>query len=1013
MKRISFGCLAAILLLLLGSSTGLAQTGTLVGTVIDEDFSEGVIGANVSIAGTELGAVTDLDGNYRIANIPIGTYEVVFSYIGFATQRITGVEITAGETERIDVTLGEDVQVLGEVVVEARLIRNNEAALLRDRQNAAAVSDAISAETISKSGASDAADAMERVTGASVVGGKFVVVRGLGDRYSNTQLNGASVPTADPDRRSVQFDLFPSNLLENIVTLKTFTADQPGNFSGGLVDIRTKSFPDDFELRFSASSGFDTQTQFQDEFLTTSGGGLDLLAMDDGTRELPDFLNQPLPAFNPRRARTDPVQAQQLNDVARAFGQTFDLRRAEGPINQSYAASLGNRHDFGRDALGYVLSLNWGRSAGFYDEGRVERYTFNARNPETGELSIRPQLLLEDSRGTEEVSWGGIANFTYRLGARNEFGLNSLYSRSAEQEARLLQGFFPEQFDSSRVFVDRALAYTERDLYSVQLRGRHQFPALAGATAEWNGTIGRNTIDEPDQRFFANTINTLNRNGEIIRAYNTSVVGVNGQSRFFRSTEEDVTGGKLDLTVPATLASRPVQIKFGGRYDRTTRTATERRFNYQFDDIEFGAGEDGLGDVAGVFGQIGVTDTTRFDAQGNPTRFQIGAYIVDESRQPLVLGNNYDGELEVLAGYGQVEAEPFERLRVILGARYETTDQNLLTQQVDSTIISAVTGDTTIVFTERDNSTRDWLPSLNLVYALTDNMNLRGAATRTLARPTFLELSPGARLDFGLGEIIQGADLDRTLITNYDLRWEWFTAPGDIVALSGYHKDFTDPIERIFLGNNGILSYRNVDQAEVYGLEFEARQSLSRLLPALSDTPVLRNLNAGFNASLIRSSISIDSLELAQRRGVDPDAPDSRELQGQSPYILNADLAYENLETGTNLGVYFNVFGRRLSRVSLGGTPDIYEEAVPQLDFTASQRLPGQFSLKLAVKNILGADFEEVYNLAAPGGGEAFFSRRNRPTSFSIGLSYSPRFGGGPPAAPAIPDSDSAGGFGS
>ncbi len=201
-----------------------------------------------------------------------------------------------------------------------------------------------------------------------------------------------------------------------------------------------------------------------------------------------------------------------------------------------------------------------------------------------------------------------------------------------------------------------------------------------------------------------------------------------------------------------------------------------------------------------------------------------------------------------------------------------------------------------------------------------------------------------------------------------------------------------------------------MEQAEVYGLEFEARQALSSLVPSLAETPILRNLQAGFNTSLIQSNIRIDSLELALRRGIDPDADDTRALQGQSPFIVNADLSYENFETGTNVGVYFNVFGRRLSRVSLGGTPDIYEESVPQLDFTASQRLPGQFSLKLAIKNVLGSDFREQYDAQRPDGGDALFALRNRPTTFSLGLSYSPRFGGGPPAAAAVPTPTPSGG---
>ncbi len=672
------------------------------------------------------------------------------------------------------------------------------------------------------------------------------------------------------------------------------------------------------------------------------------LGRDDGTRQLPAFFDAPTPVFNPRQARRDPLQAQQLNDVSRAFGQTFDMRRGEGPINQSYAASLGNRHDFGANALGYVVSLNWGRSSNFYDGGRVERYTFNSID-EQGNASIRPQLLLDDSRGTEEVSWGGLANFTYRLGSRNEVGFNSLYSRSAEQQARLLQGFFPEQFDSSQVFVDRALAYIERDLYSLQLRGRHQIPAASNATVEWMGTYGSNTIDEPDQRFFANTITTRNVGGRDTSFYNLSVVGVNGQSRFFRQTQEDVQGGKLDVTVPFDVASRPVQFKFGGRYDRTVRDASERRFDYAFDDVTFGAGEDGLGDVAGFFGQIGVTDTTRFDADGNPSRFQIGSYIVDNSQNQLVLGNNYDADLTVAAGYGQFEIEPFERLRIIAGARYEATTQDILTQRLDSTVINAATNDTTRFFARSDKDTRDWLPSVNLVYALTDNMNARAAASRTLARPTFLELAPGARVDFALGEQVVGnPDLDRTLITNYDLRWEWFTAPGDLVAASVYYKDFQDPIERVIISNNGTQSFRNVPSAE------RARRRTGGA-PGAEPLAAVAERHAGSAPPQRGRQRVVHRIDDFDRPGRAPVPPRPRPRRRRHARVAGTKPVHRERRRGLRKLRDGHQRRRLLQRVRapveprlLGGTPDVYEEPVPQLDFTASQRLPGQFWLKFA-----------------------------------------------------------------
>ncbi len=221
------------------------DTGTLSGTVVDAESGETLIGVNIVIEGTTIGTSTDLDGRYSIRDIEAGTYTIIASYVSFQRQTITGVEINAGEVTTLDLTLQPETEELEDVVVTAGAILNNEAGLLRQRQKSIAFSDAISAESISRSGAGDAASAMSKVTGATVVGGKYVHVRGLGGRYSSTHMNGIELPSSDPNKKSFQMDLIPSNLLDNIVTLKTFTPDKPGNFSGGIVDIGTKSFPEE------------------------------------------------------------------------------------------------------------------------------------------------------------------------------------------------------------------------------------------------------------------------------------------------------------------------------------------------------------------------------------------------------------------------------------------------------------------------------------------------------------------------------------------------------------------------------------------------------------------------------------------------------------------------------------------------------------------------------------------------------------------------------------------------
>ena len=270
-----------------------AQTlkGIVAGKLVDSETGDPLIYANVHLEGTTFGAASDLEGNYRIVSVPPGTYNVKLNYMGYAETQITDVVVTAGEVTKINVTLKPEVLEAEEVMVTAKALRNTEAVLLKDRQKAIAVSDAISAEAISRSGSGDAAEAMTKVTGASVVDGKYVYIRGLGERYSNTHLDGAELPTADPDKKAFQMDLFPSNLLDNIVTVKTFTPDKPGNFSGGIVNIGTKTFPESFTMSFSSSASCNTQTTLNDNFILYGGGSTDWLGFDDGTRDIPDLFD--------------------------------------------------------------------------------------------------------------------------------------------------------------------------------------------------------------------------------------------------------------------------------------------------------------------------------------------------------------------------------------------------------------------------------------------------------------------------------------------------------------------------------------------------------------------------------------------------------------------------------------------------------------------------------------------------------------------------------------------------
>lgn len=936
--------------LLFSASIAYSQTGTVSGVVVDSETGETLIGANVIIEGTTIGSQTDIDGRYTISHVEPGVYNLLVSYIGFNPTTVQNIDVIADQISRYDISLTSDAVTLEEVVVEARAIRNNDATLLRDRQKSVAVSDAISAESISRSGSSDAADAMEKVTGASVVGGKYVYVRGLGQRYSSTHLNGVELPTADPDKKAVQFDLFPSNLLDNIVTIKTFTPDKPGNFSGGLVDIGTKSFPEELNVKISASSTVNTQTHFTSDFLTYQGGDTDWLAIDDGTRSVPDlFAGGKVQIPSVQAARTNEALAAELDQFSKAFNNVMAPTSGNAPVNSSYSISIGNQKSVVKRPLGFIVGLTYSNSSSFYDGGTTGRYSF------TGQ-SLVTDMLLNDVKSTQEVSWGGLANFTYKFTPNHELGFNSVYSRSADASARIQSGIWPKENlqDSTALRTNRYLTYTERQMMSGQLRGKHYFKNLAGAQLEWTASGAKTQQEEPDRRLFISNERTVGAS----KIVSVTSSGFNAPSRYFRNLDENSIDTKADLSIPFRgWSNLKGKFKLGAAIQAADREFTERVFTYApSTSIAY------EGDTADFFSaeNMGVVGYDSLRGQ-----YTFGHVITDDSKAK----NNYTGKRNINAAYGMIELPVTSRFKLIGGARLETT------------LIEIASQDTSLAKGSIDEL--DILPSVNVVYNLTDNMNLRAAFSNTLARPTFREISPFASFDFGIGDFrIGNPELDRTRISNYDLRWEWFTNPGEIVALSFFYKDMTNPIEEVIIGGtNGQLQYQNVDQATVAGAEVELRKGLSFL------GSFAKNLSSGMNMSFVHSNVDIAETELEARQKIDSTASASRELQGQSPYILNADLSYSSFSSGTTVGLYYNVFGRRLSNVSLGGTPDVYERPSPQVDLTISQELPGRWSAKISAKNLLDSSYKLSHDFDDE---EYIYQEYKRGRSFSVGVSFTP-----------------------
>jgi hypothetical protein len=947
-RRISLNMLILLMVTLISNTLPAQNSGVITGKIIDKRTGEELIGVNVLLEGTAKGAASDLYGIFRIEGIPAGTYSVKASMIGYRSVTVSDIILNSGETKIIDIGLTFETIETDEVIITSKMLENNEISLLKLRQRSLSISDAISAELISMSGSGNAADAMNRVTGASVIDNKYVYIRGLGERYSSTHLNGSELPGSDPDKRSFNLDLFPGNLLDNIVTVKSFTPDKPGNFSGGIVDIATRNYPDKFTLRISSGTAYNSGINLNNNFLTYSGGRKDWLGMDDGTRSIPSEFQMGNEVPTPSSSRRDPEKAELLNQLSKSFNSDWVPVKQKAPLNQSYSISVGDQLYLLERPLGYNASISYSREYSQYDNGIVGRYELSGSyNDAEG---LRNYLQLSDSRGKDEVLWGGMLNFSYKVHPLHDISVKYLISQSGESTARYQSGEWPYQLGIGPVYETRSLLYTERNLQSYQLSGSHHISEGAGTSLNWKASYSDSYQNEPDLRFFSNDY-TIEPSGEI--NYNININSYNAPTRFFRKMNESNKSFNIDLSQPfITPAGNSNKLKIGGAYNKSERTFYERRFevrntsgSYNGDPEEY------------FYHNMGLTDTSN-------GRYTFGNSIYDAS----ALRSNYSGDQEVPAVYAMIELSLLEKLKFVGGSRYEVT------------LMEVLSFDPSEEKGFLDN--KDMLPAASLIYLLKDNMNIRMAYGRTLALPNFREMAPFRSFEFlGDFQFIGNPSLKRTLIDNIDLRWEWFRNPGEIFSVSGFYKYFKNPIERAFNPVTELVNYQNVRSGKVWGAEFEIRKYLREF------SHILNGFQAGGNITVIKSEVIIPDEEYYNNiLPMDPGASKIRFLYGQSPYILNLDLSYQNSETGTSAGIFYNISGARLSEVTLGATPDVFEQPRAMLDFTLSQQILHGFSIKGGIKNILDASYKKtiefkdrdyIYHEYKPG------------RSFSLSLSYS------------------------
>ena len=940
LKNVKKLVLSLISLIVLSGS--IKAQGTVKGMVTSGDDGSELIGATVSavVNGSLKGSMVDVFGNYTLS-LPAGKHKIVCSFVSFKADTVE-VEIKDNETTTKNFKLSSQAIIQDEVVVVARADRKSEEVLLVAKKKSANLMEAIGAREIAKRGDSDAAAAAKRVTGINIEGGKYVYVRGLSDRYSKTTLNQAEVPGLDPNRNSVQLNLFPSSMIENMKVIKAFTPDLPGSFTGGLVDIQTKDFPDKFMFQFSTSAEYNTESSFKDNFQTYNGGSTDNLGFDDGTRDNPPTTNNVPPLF---------VDNARLEIIGKSFNKEMDVRQKKSFLNHRHSISVGNNKKvFGKN-LGFIAGLSYSKKyIHNYNDAYTNRYQLTGHVDDVNELTL--QRSLRDIRSAENVLWGAFANLSYELSENHKIGFTYLRNQNGISNTSYQEGEIPED-QEGLYFQTRALEYRQSALASYQGKGEHKLNKLK---IDWMYAYSKSNQKEPDLRYFSNDYTLNEVTGDT--NYNIQAAIYPVPTRYYRELEQTTTDVKLNFDyLLKEVEGKVSKIKFGGAMLQQERSFTENRYNYR--------SQGNLSYDGSVAAYIADSNMV-LPVPGNPVSDYL--YIEDASEKR----NNYFAEQSIFAGYLMGDVWATSKLRLVGGARLETTDIRTVSFDPQEKV-----GDVEKV---------DILPALSTTYALKESIektiNLRAAYSRTLARPTFREIAPFATYDFSTNWVIVGnPELDRTIVDNFDLRYEIYPNLGEIISFGAFYKSFTNPIELVFNteAQNAELTWRNVDGATVYGAEIEVKKKLN----FISDS--VNTFSFGGNFTYVFSEVGIDAQELELIKANNPYTEETRSMFGQSPYIVNFFFGYNNDSLGLSANLSYNVSGEKIAVVIVGATPNVYQKPVHQLDFNINKKLGDKFSLRFKARNLLNPIVKQTYTYKDV---EYIFNSYKRGTAFSVGLSY-------------------------
>ena len=882
-------------------------TVRVVGIVRDETNAIALPGVPVEVVGTAQVVYTDVDGRY-VLQVPPGSHQVKVALEGYQDKTIT---LDAGAERQQTLDVGLTMTRFAETVtVTAQAINvetSSAEAQLIERRQAPVITDNVGSQEMKSNGDSDAAAAMSRVTGLSLVDNQYVFVRGLGERYSNTTLAGSVLPTTEPDKKVVPLDLFPTGLIDSVQVNKSYSPDRSAEFAGGLVQIIPMKLPTQPVVDFSYGLSYYSTATGKDIPLSPLGNR-DIWGFDDGARALPGGIPDnkivrsgiytPDVGFGPG----------QITDFGRLLGNQWRPVSKSGKPGQNWSGTFGNR--FGN--LGVVTSITHSYKEQFLEEDRgFFRIAGDGQLENTSDYHILT--------GSQRAQLGIVGNLSYQFAPSQRITLENFYTHSGRDEGRFFQGI---NSDNAREYRNYRLQFIEEGLIANAIGGEHFFQNLSNSRFDWRVNSARATRDEPDLReTLYERLESLAGTSETTNPFTYADESQSG-FRMFNELADDTIDAALNWSVFNASGGRPTQYKFGVNYIERSRDFQSRRFHF-----------------IPITTQKADTGNLLFDNRLLPeelfTSANIGtAFRFNEETRPT---DAYSGDQTTAAGYGMIDIAMSARTRVVAGARVERFDQTVTTQDPFGLFVRQI---------QATNKNTDVFPGVNLVQGVGANSNIRVSYSTTVNRPEFRELAEFEFTDVVGNRAVKGnPNLVRALIQNVDGRWEMFGGGRGVVAASVFYKYFDKPIERIVIAAaNPIATFQNSDHARNFGIELEAGRQLTS------------NFFVNANYTFVDSKISL----LPEQRSVQTSL--ERPLAGQSKNLFNA--AAEYALRGFSARVLFNYFGDRISDVGANQAPDIIEEGRGSLDLVLAQRIRG-LGIRLTLENLTNSDYLFTQTLTA------------------------------------------------